>query len=107
MERLVDDLYSALEDTDPQAASQLFADDGVLVDKNLTEWVGTSRIVEYVELVGPSITSCERTGDVEVVGNSSYILPIEFTYKGLDFSREAAVTVHDGLISSHQWIQKP
>ena len=103
VERVVDDLYKALEVTDPQAASALFVDDGVLVDKNGAERVGTERIESYVETVGPNITHCERTGAPERADDGSYVFPIDFVYAGTSFEQVAVVTLNDDLIVRHAW----
>ena len=102
-QRLVDDLYTALVRTDPQAAASLFTEDGVFVDKNGTPRVGSAAIARYVELVGPGITHCQRTGAIEVVGDGSYEFPVEFTYSGTDYTQEVALTTENDLIVFHEW----
>ena len=103
VEQIVDDLYEALEVTDPRAAAALFVEDGVLVDKNGTERVGTERIESYVETVGPNITRCERTGVPERADDGSYVFPVEFVYADTSFEQVAVVTLNDDLIVRHAW----
>ena len=103
VESIVDDFYLALVETDPQAAADLFADDGVFVDKTGGRRVGPAGVSAYVEQVGPGITRCERTGAVEVVDSGSYVFPVEFTYSGVDHVRDVALTMEDDLITLHEW----
>ena len=100
VESAVDGLCLAFEATDPSAAAALFAEDGVYVDKNGGEWIGRSRVTSYVNLVGPEITHCVRTGAVGASDDGSFVFAVEFTYKGVDYQRDVAATMADGLIIS-------
>ena len=101
IESAVDSLCRAFEATDPNAAAALFAEEGVYVDKNGGEWIGRSKVTSYVNLVGPGITHCVRTGAVEASDDGSFLFAVEFTYKGVDYQRDVAVTMADGLIVSY------
>ena len=100
IESAADSLCRAFEETDPSAAAALFAEDGVYFDKNGGEWIGRSKVTSYVNLVGPEIAHCVRTGPVEASNDGSFVFPVEFTYKGVDYQRDAVVTMADGLIIS-------
>lgn len=102
-ESLVDALNAALVDTDAQAAAALFADDGVFIDKLGIRREGPGGISAYVEQVGPGITRCERTGPVEAVDSDMYVFPVEFTYRGVDYARDVALTTENGLITLHEF----
>lgn len=103
VESVVDDFYVALVETDPEAAAEFFADDGVFVDKNGGRRVGPAGVSAYVEQVGPGITRCERTGAVEVADGGSYVFTVEFTYSGVDYVRDVALAMEDDLITLHEW----
>ena len=113
--RVVDDFYEALETidyeawetVDADAAAALFTTDGVFVDKNGDEWVGRSEIASFVEMAGPKITRCRRTGDAESLGDGSFVFPIEITFVGADYVGEVALTLEDDLIARHDWKTRP
>ena len=99
----MDSLYLAFETTDPNAAAAVFTEDGVYVDKNGGEWIGRSGIADYVEAVGPGISRCVRVGEVEARDDGSFTFPVEFTYHGVDYDGQVALTMADDLIVRHDW----
>jgi uncharacterized protein (TIGR02246 family) len=104
VESVIDAFYKALEATDPEAAAAMFASDGVLVDTNHYEWIGRSEIARFVERYGLEITRCERTGPVEATSDDTFVVPIEFDWRGTEHQREAVFTVEDGLIVRVDWV---
>lgn len=108
VENLVDELYEALVDADPDRAVALFTAGGVFVDKFGTPHVGASEVRSYVQTVGAGITACERTGPIEVVEPGSYTFPMAFTYRGRDYAEDVSLTLDDdGLIVRHEWSETP
>ena len=103
VEALVDELFTAFVAADPDTAAVFFAEDGIWVDKNGAEWVGTSRIAEYVSSVGVGLSHCERTGPAEVTAEGSYAFPVEFTWRGIDYRDVAVLTMADDLILRLDW----
>lgn len=106
-DNVVDDFYAALETTDPDAAAAQFAHEGVFIDKNGDEWIGRSEIASFVEMAGPGITRCERTGAAETAEDGTFVFPMQFTFAGDEYRGEVALTLGDGLIVRHDWKTRP
>lgn len=107
VEVIVDRLFTAFVAADSDIAAALFTEDGVWVDKNGGEWIGTSRITAYVDSVGPNLSRCERTGPVDLLDDGSLVFPVEFTWHGVDYQDVAAVTMTDDLILRLDWRPRP
>ena len=107
VEAMVDELFTAFVAADPDAAVALFAEDGVWVDKNRSEWIGEARIATYVETVGPGLSRCERTGRAEATTEGSFVIPVEFTWRGVDYQDVAVLTKRDHLILRLDWQSQP
>ncbi len=107
VETLIDELFSAFVAADSDSAAAFFAEDGVWVDKNGAEWVGTSRIATYVGSVGPGLSRCERTGPAEATAEGSFVFPVEFTWQGIDYQDVVVLTMADDLIVRLDWQSQP
>lgn len=46
-------------------------------------------------------------GEVEVLDDGSFVFPVEFTYNGVDYVGDQAVTMADGLIVRLDWVIEP
>ena len=106
VEAMVDDLFTAFVAADSDSAAA-FAEDGVWVDKNGAEWVGTSRVAAYVGSVGLGLGRCERTGPAEATAEGSFVFPVEFTWHGIDYQDVAVLTMADDLIARLDWQSQP
>lgn len=107
VEATVDALFTAFAQADSDTASGFFTEDGVWVDKNRDEWIGTSAITVYVEMVGPGMSRCERTGPAEMTADRAFAFPVEFTWNGVDYQDVAVITMTDDLIGRLDWQPQP
>lgn len=103
--QVVDSWIVAWQSDDGAAVAALFTEDGMFVDLGRGTLRGRDLIESDVAFRGPGTTNGQRTGELALTEEGTYVFPAQFDFDGEGpWVGEMEITLEGDLISRLEWL---